>query len=226
MTTSILPIRHFLGFFVLGVILVASPLVTAKPEIFSLAKSRGIKVTGCTSCHTSPSGGVATLKPNYRTAYSLDSEGLSRLKNLINGCSKSFLLNSVNFNCERSTAVTGTLGSASTVSASTDVYLVACGPGTDNLAASVNDNGPVKPALVTVQLVKGPVASALSIDSIDGDTLSSPAVALSAKAGNYLLLISKTDSGVIGQESYTANFSCFNKAGSKTATGFKVTQNK
>lgn len=226
MTTSKLLMRHMASFLMLPMILLTAPAVTARPGIFSLAQSKGINVTGCTSCHNSPSGGRETLKPNYLKAYRLDTSGLSRLKNLINGCAKGLSLNRVTFICERLTLVSGALGAAATGKSGTDVYIVSCGPGTDHLTASVKDNVPVKPAKVGVKLTKGAVSTPLSTDARDGDALFSPAVKLAGKNGNYMMSVSKSTSGVIGPETYTANYSCRNKAGSKTAATIRISKNQ
>jgi hypothetical protein len=226
MTKSNLKTNLFLRFFVSALILIIALPASARPDIFERAKSKGIRVTGCTSCHRSPSGGRETLKPNYLKAYNLDQSGLSRLKNLINGCAKNLLFNSVNFVCDVPVTVSGVLGSRTKGAAASDVYRVTCGPGSDNLTASVTDNKPINPSKVAIKLVKGSLASVLSMDAVDGDAIPSPVVKLTGKNGNYLLTISKTLSTTLGQELYTANFLCRSVAGGKTATGSTMTKNQ
>jgi hypothetical protein len=226
MTKSDLKTNLFFRLFVSAVILSITFPASARPDIFERAQSTGIRVTGCLSCHRSPSGGRETLKPNYFKAYNLDQTGLSRLKNLINGCAKNLLFNSVNFVCDTPATVSGALGSNTKGAAASDIYRVTCGPGTDNLVASVTDNKPLNPSKLSVKLEKGSLASALSMDAADGDAVSSPEVNLAGKNGNYLMTINKTRSNTKGQELYTVNFLCRNVAGGKTATGSKMTKNQ
>lgn len=226
MTKSNLKTILFFRLFVSAVLFTISLPASAKPAIFERAQSIGIRVTGCLSCHRSPSGGRETLKPNYLKAYNLDQSGLSRLKNLINGCAKNLLFNSVSFVCDTPVTVSSALGSRTKGAAASDVYRVTCGAGTDNLAASVTDNKPIHPSKVAIKLVKGSLASALSMDAVDGDAIPSPVVKLTGKNGDYLLTISKTRSTTLGQELYTANFICRNVAGGKTTTGSKMTKNQ
>jgi hypothetical protein len=79
----------------------------ARPDIFFGAIVAEINVASCQSCHESEPGGEGkeSLKPGYETAYNLDMNDLSRLKNLINGCPTGQTLNRTTFVCATSVPV-------------------------------------------------------------------------------------------------------------------------
>lgn len=200
----------------------------ATSQIMGNAVSKGIKVSSCQSCHTGAAGDESkgNLKPNYFTAYSLDKNGLSRLKNLINGCPAGSTLNMKTFLCEKKISQSGTVGSATSGAAKTDVYAVTCGTGTAYLNVSVIDLAPVKAPKVSIQATKGTASSPLSTDSVDGDAKYSPVVKLAKGAGIYTMKINKSVSTVKGAESYTAEFYCRDASGGQKSTTWKITQNQ
>ncbi|MEQ1545634.1 hypothetical protein [Methyloglobulus sp.] len=152
------------------------------------------------------------------------------------------------------TKVDGTLGSASSDAARTDVYKVACADGSASLSVSVKDLAPVKAPLISIQASKGDYSSALSTDTVDGDSNYSRLVSLAKGAGAYTVKVNKSalksacgrdededeDEGdddshhskakcatpVVGSEAYTAQFSCQNRAGVKTGIRYKIRQNQ
>ncbi len=199
---------------------------SALPEIMSFAESKGIRVTSCLTCHTSPFGGIETLRPNYLKAYEKDPIELSLLKNLINGCPTGQAINTSTLLCEKLNTVSGTLGLTTSGAAKSDVYAVTCGQGTAYLSVSVRDDAPLKPALVTIQAVKNAAVSGLSIDVTDGDTVYSSTEKLNGGAGVYWMVINKSASSTAGVEGYKAKFSCRNTAGAQTATTWVSKQNQ
>lgn len=221
----------FKGFFTPLLLLSSQFAMTdagATSQIMGNAVSKGIKVTSCQSCHNSTPGNEDknNLKPNYLTAYKLDKSGLSRLKNLINGCPAGTTLNMTTFLCEKKISQSGTVGSATSGAAKTDVYSVTCGTGSAYLTVSVIDLAPVKPPLVSVQATKSTAASTLSTDTVDGDAKYSPVVKLAKGAGIYTMKVNKSASTTIGAESYTAEFYCRDSAGAQTSTVWKLMQNQ
>lgn len=199
----------------------AATNASATAQIMGVASNKGIKVTSCVSCHTSNNGSKSNLKPNYLTAYKLDQAGLTRLKNLINGCSATQMATPT-FQCVVPRTVSGAVGITTTGVRRTDVYAVTCGAGTSNLSVAVKDLAPVKAPTVSIQAVKSAAASTLSTDSKDGDAIFSPTVKLAKGAGVYNMQINKSASSVIGAELYTAKFVCLSAAGAKTATSAAV----
>jgi hypothetical protein len=141
------------------------------------------------------------------------------------------------------TTVDGTLGSDSSDAARTDVYRVTCADGSASLSVSVKDLAPVKAPLISIQASKGDYSSALSTDTVDGDSNYSPLVSLAKGAGSYTVKVNKSalksacssdeDDGdsncttsVVGSEAYTAQFSCQNSAGVKTGIRYRIRQNQ
>ena len=125
----------------------------------------------------------------------------------------------------------GTLGSAASAAAATDVYAVTCsndgsGPPA-KLFLQVQDLPPKLPTvLVGIQATKGVVASTQSIDTVDGDGVYSKGVTLSGGAGVYSLKVNKFASTVKGAETYVAQFHCQTAAGVHTGTTWVMTQNQ
>lgn len=226
MITIKLSKHGLLGLSTLVISLLFMAEATARPDILALAVSKGIRVSSCLSCHTSPTGGKATLRPNIERAYDLDKVGLTRLKNLINGCPTGQVLNTSSFLCERLIAISSTVGLATSGAARSDVYAVTCGAGSAFLDVSIKDNAPAKTSLVTIQSVRNALVSPLSIDTVDGDALYSPTARLIGGAGVYWMIINKSLSSVVGLESYTAKLSCRNSVGTQTATSLVIKQNQ
>ena len=223
--------------FTLLCLVAASQFITsnasATAQIFSSAISKGIKVTSCQSCHSGSPGqeDKGNLKTNYLNAYKLDQSGLSRLKNLINGCPAGQVLNQTTFLCTTSVpakpkTVSGAVGSSTSGAAKTDIYAVSCAAGSSSLAVSVSDMPPVKAPIVSIQATKGFSTSALSQDNKDGDGIFSPEVKLAGGSGVYNMRVNKGASTVTGAETYTAKFACRNSAGVQTGTTWTIKQNQ
>lgn len=105
--------------------------------------------------------------------------------------------------------------SLGTSSSATDVWSVQCALGTGRVRADVNDNGGVDGIRMIVTIVD-PAGRAISRTSPDNG-IASPIV-LSARPGNYLVLISKTAASFFA-EAYDSIIDC------QTATGGAVAHN-
>ena len=87
-----------------SLIITASQFITvsasATGSIYN-ALANGTTVKSCQSCHNGASGSESkgNLKPNYSAAFNLDKTGLTRLKNVINGCTGGQTLNPSTFVC-------------------------------------------------------------------------------------------------------------------------------
>ncbi len=223
------PIGHL--FTVLGLVAASHFITTeasATVQIQIRALARGINITNCQTCHAGSAGRERSsdLKPNYLSAYLLDPSGLSRLKNLINGCPSGQVINPTTFLCAAATlnpkTVNGSVGARASGAARTDVYEVSCGTGTSSLRVSVRDNAPVRTPIVSIQATKEAASSALSQDRIDGDRIFSRPVTLAGGSGIYNMRVNKSATAEIGAETYTARFACINAAGVQTNTSNAV----
>ena len=111
----------------------------------------------------------------------------------------------------------------------TDLIQIVCsdngsGP-PQSLVVQVRDNTPVAAPLVSVQAQRGALL-VNSTDPVDGDTTSSPAVAVNGGSGAYDVLVDKTDAGA---ESYTMTFHCFtgpDGTGFHTGTSLTILQDQ
>jgi hypothetical protein len=95
-----------------SLIITASQFITvsasATGSIFN-ALANGTTVKSCQSCHNGASGSESKgnlIKPTYSAAFNLDKTGLTRLKNVINGCTGGQTLNSSTFVCTATPVVT------------------------------------------------------------------------------------------------------------------------
>lgn len=115
----------------------------------------------------------------------------------------------------------------------TDTYEVTCstdGGGTSyRLVAEVRDDAPVAAPSVSVQIIKGSVASNAT-DSVDGDGNYSPAASVTPNPANpnggngvYYVLVNKTKAGA---ENYSLEFHCLSSTGSHTGTSVVARQNQ
>lgn len=126
----------------------------------------------------------------------------------------------------------GSLGKATTTAAATDVYTVNCfddgeGAGVPSkLFVHVKDRAPKLASLVSVQIVKSGLASALSVDAVDGDAGYSPAVMLAGGAGNYTVLVNRQLSAAKGIEYYSLEYHCENAKGIHAGTEISMSQNQ
>lgn len=113
--------------------------------------------------------------------------------------------------------VNGTVGTAGSGAAATDIFFVMCGAG-NMVAAKVIDLAPVKSPILKITTMSGtipPFSVHQVTDTIDGDTIFSPV----AKAGNgganikFLVLVEKpaytgTATANLGAETYQAQIWC------------------
>ncbi len=207
----------------------------ANAQIQGLALSKGIAAPSCQSCHTGTAGSesVSNLKPNYLAAYALDPTGLTRLKNVINGCPSGQVINTTTFLCQAATPVPAAVTKSDSVGSTldslpaTDVWAVTCATGTTSLAVSVLDKAPAYAPVVSIQAVyvKAPafLSSPLSTDAVDGDALYSPVVKVAGGVGPYSVQINKQAHPTVKvAELYTAKFACLNAAGANTAVSSVV----
>jgi hypothetical protein len=214
--------KHFLALSLILSSLFIANNASATQAIFAIASSKGITAPSCTSCHTNMNGSKANLKTNYQAAYNLDKANLTKLKNLIMGCANGQIYSLAGFSCLVPATVSGSVGSATSGASATDVYAVTCGAGTSKFYVAVKDAAPAKAPVVSVQAVKGYLATPLSSDATDGDVNYSPAANVAGSAGVFNLQVNKQLSSVVGAEAYTAEFVCVSAAGAKTTTSAAV----
>ena len=95
-----------------SLIITASQFITvsasATGSIYN-ALANGTTVKSCQSCHNGASGSESKgnlIKPTYSAAFNLDKTGLTRLKNVINGCTGGQTLNTLTFVCTATPVVT------------------------------------------------------------------------------------------------------------------------
>jgi len=172
-------------------------------------------VTQCLACHTTgqANADIPNLKPGYQAAYKLNKTTLANLKALLN------------------VLPTTTVGLAGSGLAKTDVYEVTCVTGAASLSASVIDLAPVKLATVSTQVTKGTIASAVSTDTKDGDTLYSVPTKLVGGVGPYLVKVNKSAyTGTVatekGAETYAGKLSCLTAANVPTGLAWRIVQNQ
>jgi hypothetical protein len=107
------------------------------------------------------------------------------------------------------TAVTGAVGKTTTGAKSTDIYLVYCPSSAPYGVGYINDNLPVKPQGVSIQLVSGLNLSSKQIDAVDGDKLPSGQVLVKNAKNYFLAYATKEASTIAGAESYTMTLGCY-----------------
>ncbi len=132
----------------------------------------------------------------------------------------------------------GTVGSATSGKAATDVILISCLKGPEKpgapivtptrLAFHIKDLAPVKAPIVSTQASKIGKSSPIYTDPVDGDAYYGPKTFVSfyAGAGDYSLRVNKSASTVIGMEAYVAEFHCWDNAGKHSTIKWKLTQNQ
>jgi hypothetical protein len=129
-------------------------------------------------------------------------------------------------------SVSGSLGKTTTGAAATDVYLINCynddeGAGNPNkIFMRVKDNAPKLASTVSVQVIKGGLATVPSIDPVDGDAGYSPAISLTRGAGEYTVIVNKSALAVKGLENYTLEFHCQSASGGHAGTDWITSQNQ
>lgn len=108
----------------------------------------------------------------------------------------------------------------------TDQYRVTCstdaGGETYRLRIRVRDEDPVKKAIVSAQVRKGPLATNTA-DAKDGNTGYSPRVYTNGGNGVYYVTVTKTGKGA---ERYTLEYHCQTATGGHTDTGITTLQNQ
>ncbi len=126
----------------------------------------------------------------------------------------------------------GSLGKKTTSAAATDVYMVNCyddgeGAGVpDKIFVRVKDVAPKLAPAIGVQVIKGGIATALSIDAVDGDANYSPVVTLKRGAGDYTVTVNKLLSNVKDIDSYALEFHCETAKGDHAGTDISMSQNQ
>ncbi|MFZ2311755.1 MAG: hypothetical protein WAV82_03980 [Methylobacter sp.] len=128
-------------------------------------------------------------------------------------------------------SVLGYVGSASAHSQSgalgvgakkTDYYQVICAAGTHHLSVQIKDLAPVASPLLSVQVIKGPLAKN-GTDPVDGDTAFSPEMNVNGGVGAYQLLVDKTGAGA---ETYALEIHCEDSSGGHPDTVINIIQDK
>jgi hypothetical protein len=127
---------------------------------------------------------------------------------------------------------TGSLGKKTTGAAATDVYSASCfdddgGAGVPSkIYVHIKDNAPKLTPAISVQVIKGGLATTPSIDAIDGDATYGPAVSLAKGPGDYTILVNKSASTVKGTDSYSLEFHCQSANGGHAGTDISMSQNQ
>ncbi len=121
-------------------------------------------------------------------------------------------------------SLSGALGSSPRA---TDLYQVTCfaedgGPVTGHLRVSVRDNAPVKRPQVSVQILKGLLATNTT-DARDGNLAYSRPVTIDGGDGVYQMLVNKSGRGA---ETYTIEYHCISPDGVHTGTDAAQLQNQ
>ncbi|MFA6162354.1 MAG: hypothetical protein WC685_02880 [Methylobacter sp.] len=104
----------------------------------------------------------------------------------------------------------------------TDYYQVICGAGTHHLSVQVSDEAPVASPLVSVQVIKGPLAKNVT-DPVDGDAAFGPEMNVNGGAGIYGLIVDKTGAD---PELYELEVHCLDSSGGHPDTVINISQNK
>jgi hypothetical protein len=215
----------------------------ATGTISALGVSKGINNAGnCTTCHNATSGNEskANLKAGYQTAYNQDTVNLTALKALINGTptppapptvppttpSTSCDDKANAAVCANQAHQYGTVGSATSGKAKTDVYKVKCAKKTASLSASVMDMAPDNVSKISVQVSKGSSSSPLGTDKTDGDSTYSRKVKLAKGSGVYLVKVNKSKSATPGAELYDVEIMCKDAKRKQTVSTASIKQNQ
>jgi hypothetical protein len=121
---------------------------------------------------------------------------------------------------------TGSLGSADTAAAKTDVYKVTCPKPAVAVIATISGLTAGIPAKLSIQLSKGGAVSRAIIDKANGDSIASKAARLAKGSGVYRVKINKTKAGVPGIVQYDATISCLAKNKAQVGANVVIQKNQ
>jgi hypothetical protein len=107
------------------------------------------------------------------------------------------------------TVVGSAIGKTTSGAKAQDIYLVYCPTRAPYGIGYINDNLPIKPQGVTIQLISGLNVSSTQRDVIDGDKLPSGTVLVKHVGGKFLAYATKEASTVAGAENYTMTLGCY-----------------
>ncbi len=105
----------------------------------------------------------------------------------------------------------GSLGSADSSDAKSDVYKIRCSKPGATVSATVSGLTADNPAKLSIQISRGKDRSPVRTDTAGGDGVPSNAARLSKGPGAYKVKITKSKSSVPGVVQYDAAISCLNK---------------
>jgi hypothetical protein len=129
------------------------------------------------------------------------------------------------------------LGKPTSGATATDLWAVTCTKGPEKpgapivtptrLVFQVRDEAPVRPAVISIQAIKGTLKSPVYTDAKDGDAVYGPAsfASLYGGAGTYVLKITKSAS-TAGTETYRPRFHCWTNSNGHSAISFRLIQNQ
>ncbi len=106
---------------------------------------------------------------------------------------------------------TGSLGSADSLDARSDVYKISCSKPGAIVSATVSGLTAENPAKLSIQVSRGGDISPVRTDTAGGDGVPSKAARLTKGPGVYKVKITKSKSSVPGAVQYDAAISCLNK---------------
>jgi hypothetical protein len=121
---------------------------------------------------------------------------------------------------------TGSLGSADTAAAKTDVYKVTCPKPAVAVIATISGLTAGIPAKLSIQLSKGGAVSRAIIDKANGDSIASKAARLAKGSGVYRVKINKAKAGVPGIVQYDATISCLAKNKAQVGANVVIQKNQ
>ena len=193
----------------------ASPQIQSKAILLKVIPAP-TTANNCMGCHTvgSAKADIPNLKPGYQTAYKADTNGLTKLKALLNVLP---------------TTSVGLVGSGL---AKTDIYEVYCVTGAASLSASVKSlSSSTLLSKISIQVTKGTAASPVSTDSVNGNTAYSPTTKLAGGTGPYNVKVTKSAyTGTVatqkGPMTYTGQLSCATSTGAPTGIAWRIIQNQ
>lgn len=205
------------SFMLAAATLTISQVANAFPSYLSdAATQNATSISGCTSCHKSPSGGSRWTGIDAAFA----SGGVLAVSNCLsnNACGSNATAGSGSGTGSVSNNlvllaknVSASVGASDNGNAASVVYKVSCPKKTVKLAVSINDLEPINDALLTIQALKD-FSAVITTDPVDADGNFSPIAYLERGAGAYTVIVSKQLSATLGAELFTAKIECIGKS--------------
>ena len=119
----------------------------------------------------------------------------------------------------------GSLGSAETAAAKTDVYKVTCPKPAVAISVDVSGLTAENPAKISIQASKGGVISRAITDKTNGDGIASKSVKLAKGSGVYKVMVSKAK-GTPGIVQYDATINCLSKKQAQVGNNVVIKKNQ